>query len=86
MDKRSQVCSLILKNQLIEIDKRGVVHFNARPTSLDSLKKELKDLNREMPILIRADQNIALQIFVDVLDVVKVLEFRKVSLQTEEKI
>ena len=36
-------------------------------------------------MLIRADRNIALQVFVDVLDVVKNLGFRKVSLQTEQK-
>ena len=36
-------------------------------------------------MLIRADRDIALQVFVDVLDVVKNLGFRKVSLQTEQK-
>jgi len=85
LPKASKSRAQALKNQLIEIDKRGVVYFNARPMPVDNLKNELKGLNREMPILIRADHNIALQIFVDVLDVVKVLEFRKVSLQTEEK-
>jgi biopolymer transport protein ExbD len=34
---------------------------------------------------IRADKNISLQSFVDVLDVVKNLGFMRVSLQTEEK-
>ncbi|MBI4689710.1 MAG: 4Fe-4S binding protein [Nitrospirae bacterium] len=41
--------------------------------------------DKSLPILIRADRDIVLQVFVDVLDIVKSLEFRKVSLQTEGK-
>ena len=74
-----------VKTSLIEIDKRGVIYFNSRPLSVEMLKAELEGLDRNVPMLIRADQNIALQVFVDVLDVAKVLEFRTVSLQTEDK-
>ena len=74
-----------VKSQLIEIDKRGVIYCNSKTVSLDGLKMELRNLDRDLPVLIRADQSIALQIFVDVFDVVKVLEFRTVSLQTEDR-
>ena len=40
---------------------------------------------KDMPILIRADRDIALQVFVDVLDAVKTLGFKRVSLQTEAR-
>jgi biopolymer transport protein ExbD len=50
----------------------------------ESLRKTLVPLDRDHPILIRADRFIQLQSFVEVLDIVKGLEFKKVSLQTEE--
>jgi biopolymer transport protein ExbD len=75
----------ILKTQTIEIDKNGNIYLNSRPVSLDGLSDSIRSLDRTIPILIRADRDIALQVFVDVLDVVKGLEFKRVSLQTEEK-
>jgi biopolymer transport protein ExbD len=48
------------------------------------LKVSLQATPRETPLLIRADRNIRLQAFVDVLDVVKNLEIKRVSLQTQE--
>jgi biopolymer transport protein ExbD len=38
-----------------------------------------------MPILIRADRELSLQGFVDVLDIVKNLGFKRVSLQTQDR-
>ncbi|MEW6676127.1 MAG: biopolymer transporter ExbD [Nitrospirota bacterium] len=55
------------------------------PISLEGLQDSIKDTDKNIPVLIRADRDIALQIFVDVLDVVKSLEFKRVSLQTEEE-
>jgi len=85
LPKASVSSTEALKNMLIEIDKRGVIYFNSKPLSIDALKGQLEGLDRDVPMLIRADQNIALQVFVDVLDVAKGLEFRTVSLQTEDK-
>ncbi|MDI6744060.1 MAG: biopolymer transporter ExbD [Thermodesulfovibrionales bacterium] len=48
-------------------------------------KNCLCSLNRDNPILIRSDRDIALQVFVNVLDVVKNSGFKRVSLQTEER-
>lgn len=74
-----------LKTQTIEIDKNGNIYLNSRPVSLDGLSDSIRSLDKGIPILIRADRDIALQTFVDVLDVVKSLEFKRVSLQTEQK-
>jgi biopolymer transport protein ExbD len=49
-------------------------------------RNRLTDLQRSQPILIRADKDIGLQVFVDVMDVVKGLGFKKVSLQTQASI
>jgi len=71
--------------QSIDIDARGDVYFNEKPATLETLKSSLQQIPKETPLLIRADRSIRLQAFVDVLDVVKTLEFTRVSLQTEEK-
>ena len=76
--------SEILKTLSIEIDGRGEIYLNSQPVTLDGLKNSLKSIPKETPVLIRADRNIHLQAFVDVLDIVKNLEFKRASLQTEE--
>lgn len=68
---------------VIEIDKNGTLYLDGKSSDLDSLKGELGRKSRTVPILIRADKSIKLQIFVQVMDVVKGLLFTKVSLQTE---
>jgi biopolymer transport protein ExbD len=75
----------ILKTQTIEIDRDGHIYLNSQPLLLDDLRIVLRSLDKSIPILIRADKNINLQSFVDVLDIVKNLGFKKVGLQTEEK-
>lgn len=74
----------ILKTQTVEISASGAIYLNAQPITLEGLKDSLKTVSKETPILIRADRTIHLQAFVDVLDVVKNLEFKRASLQTEE--
>ena len=74
-----------LKTRTIEIDKKGNLYLNSRPVSLEGLRSSMKPLEKNVPILIRADRDISLQIFVEVLDTVKGLGFKRVSLQTEQK-
>jgi len=74
------------KTQTVEIDAEGRVYLNTRAVTLQTLRKNLSWLDRSVPVLIKADRKIALQNFVSVLDVIKGLEFRTVSLQTEKKI
>ena len=74
-----------LKTVTIEIDPRGTVYFKAIPLHLDSLREQLLAVERSTPVLIRADRSIALQGFIDVLDMVKGCGFTRVSIQTDGK-
>lgn len=73
------------KIQSIEIDKNGGIYWNAKPLLLNELRAALDSADRQVPVLIRADRNIPLQTFVNVLEIVKGLNFSKVSLQTEDR-
>jgi biopolymer transport protein ExbD len=68
----------------IVIDSQGVIFLDDNPLVPETLRQALLAMDRNHPILIRADRLISLQNFVEVLDVVKGLEFKKVSLQTED--
>ncbi len=74
-----------LKTQTIEISRSGDIYFNARRMTIDTLQGTLRPLDRGTPMLIRADRDLTLQRFVDVLDAVKNLGFKGISLQTEVK-
>lgn len=74
----------ILKNQIISIDRDGTVYLNASPVNLDELQHKMLRLDRTTPVLLRADRDIRLQVFVDVLDIINNLGFRRVAIQTEK--
>ena len=76
----------VLRADLVEIDNRGYIYYQGKYINLSGLKNKLKDTPKDTPFLIRADRNIPLQNFVEVLDTIKTMGFRKVSLQTEELI
>jgi biopolymer transport protein ExbD len=52
--------------------------------TLDELREKARLVDRETPMVIRADRDIRLQKFVDVLDIINNLGFRKVAIQTEK--
>jgi biopolymer transport protein ExbD len=72
-----------LKTLTIDIDRQGKMFVNDRPATVHQLRGSLAAVDRETPVLIRADRQVVLQHFVDVMDTVKTLDFRRVSLQTE---
>lgn len=72
-----------LKALTVEIDVSGHIFLNARPVSLEGMKAIMGPLERSLPVLIRADRAITLQVFVDVLETVKTLGFTRVNLQLE---
>ncbi|MEN6622244.1 MAG: biopolymer transporter ExbD [Smithella sp.] len=84
LPKAKRSAGEILKTQTIEIDRAGRIYLNSQPVSLEKLKTDLRGMNKNAPVLIRADRAIILQNFVSVLDVIKGLEFTRISLQTEE--
>ena len=75
----------IIKQQTITIDKSGIIYFNTSPVLLEDLGTALHKLDRETPILVRADSYIRLQAFIDVLDLLNSRGFQKVAVQTEKK-
>jgi biopolymer transport protein ExbD len=75
----------IIKQQTITIDKSGIIYFNTSPVLLEDLGTALHKLDRETPILVRADSYIRLQAFIDVLDLLNSHGFQKVAVQTEKK-
>lgn len=85
LPKASKSYDKEIKTQTIEINKEANIYLNSVPVTIKGLKKTLNSINRNTPILIRADRDITLQIFIDVLDVIKGLNFKKISIQTEEK-
>ncbi len=74
-----------LKARTIEIDRSGAIFLSSRPVTLAELREQIRPLNRATPFLIRADRDLALQQFVNVLDTVKNTGFNRVSLQTETR-
>jgi biopolymer transport protein ExbD len=83
LPKASAEHNEIQKNQVVSIDRDGTVYLNSSPIPLDELKNKMLLLNKITPILVRADRDIRLQVFVDVLDIINNLGFRKVAIQTE---
>jgi len=69
--------------QIVAIDREGVVFYRGKAITLPALQTEIVSMPRETPFLIRADKDIHLQGFVEVLDLIKTAGFRKVTLQTE---
>ncbi|MEN6620009.1 MAG: biopolymer transporter ExbD [Smithella sp.] len=74
-----------LNRQIISIDRQGVIYFNATKTTIDELSKEIGKIDKDTPLIVRADKDIALQIFVDVLDLLNSHGLKKVAIQTERK-
>lgn len=74
-----------LKRQTISIDRNGAIYFNRKAVSLEGLDAEVGELDRETPLLIRADRGIGLQLFVDVLDLLNRRGFKQAAIQTERR-
>lgn len=71
------------QTETIEIDAAGTVYLAGEAVSTDTLKTRLGGMNKDTPVLLRADKAVALQRFIDVADVLKQLGFAKVAVQTE---
>ncbi len=70
---------------IVEIDQKGTIYWKSQPIALTDLRSFLMKENPVKPLMIKADQSIKLQIFVNVIDMIKQLKFSNVTLQTEEK-
>jgi biopolymer transport protein ExbD len=74
-----------IKNQTVSIDAEGRIFLNAQEVGLGGLKTHLAPLGKETPLLVRADCDIRLQVFIDVLDVLNTGGFKKVAIQTQTR-
>ncbi len=72
-----------LKTATIVIDREGAIYFGSVPTALPDLHAKIRKLDRQTPVLIKADRHVMVQACVDVLDLLSENSFRKVALQTE---
>ncbi len=67
----------------IDIDRQGILYFENSVIDLSQLEAMLVGFDRQRPVVIRADHQVALQAFVGVMDLLRHLDFKSVSLQTE---
>jgi biopolymer transport protein ExbD len=75
----------VMKNQTVSIDTAGRIFFNAQEVGLSGLSTRMAHLDRETPLIVRADCDIRLQVFIDVLDVLNTGGFKKVAIQTQTR-
>jgi len=85
LPKASETQAEVLKRQIISIDQHGVIYFNSMQVGLKELSMEIKNIDRNAPLIVRADKDVTLQIFVDVIDLLNKMGFKKVAIQTERK-
>jgi biopolymer transport protein ExbD len=85
LPKASPAHSELLQRHIISIDRHGAIYFNAARVSLEELSMKVGDIDRNTPLMVRADRTIALQIFVDVLDLLNSRGFKRIAIQTERK-
>tara|TARA_R110002050_G_scaffold222994_2_gene358792 strand:- start:245 stop:604 length:360 start_codon:yes stop_codon:yes gene_type:complete len=69
----------------IGIDKEGVITFNgdvATQAQLEPLLQQVRDVNRDIPVLIRADETTELKTVAFVMDTCRKVGLNKFSLQS----
>ncbi len=74
-----------LKGLFITITQEGNIFFENRMVSLLELERELEKYQRDSQVQVMADRRATVQSLVDVLDLLKRLGFKKVSIKTEVK-
>ncbi len=72
-----------LKGLFITITQEGKIFFENRMVSLVELERELEKYQKDSQVQVMADRRATVQSLVDVLDLLKRLGFKKVSIRTE---
>ncbi|MHC1711151.1 MAG: ExbD/TolR family protein [Solidesulfovibrio sp.] len=67
--------------QTIEIDAQGTIYYEGNAFSTEGLQSKLASFDSNTAFLLRADKTVQLQRFVDVADMLKQLQFKKVAVQ-----
>lgn len=68
---------------VIELGRSGELFINSQAVTLETIGANLKPLGRQTSLVIRADRDVALQRFIDVVDLLRELNFQKVAVQTK---
>lgn len=69
----------------VVIDREGGLWLDGSPVSMEGLTLALNAVDRQTPVLVRADKSLALQGFVDVFAAIKQQGFNQLSLQTQQQ-
>lgn len=80
---RAESSAMDSRGLTVEINQAGEVYFRGTAHDLTALRAALAVEDRQAPLLLRADRAVALQSFVDVMELTRDLGFTKMSLQTE---
>jgi biopolymer transport protein ExbD len=70
---------------VIVVEADGVIRHHGEAVSLAALRERLRGAEREQPVWLRADRRVPFQHAVDVLDLLREMKFRKLSIQTEQR-
>ena len=85
LPKASEAKVEILERQIITIDQSGSIYFNSTKVDLEGLGLKIREIDKDTPLIVRADRDLKLQIFVDVLDLLNDRGLKKVAIQTEKR-
>ena len=70
------------QDKTIEVKAAGDIFLDGQAVTKETLEDRIGQLPKETSFLIRADRNLAFQGFVDVVNVLKRLNFNRVAIQT----
>ena len=81
--KARHAAAAVEKPLMITLKPDGSIYVNQQAVAVDALPAALEGYARQMPVVVRADRAILLERFVELVDTVKGLGFKQVSLQVE---
>jgi biopolymer transport protein ExbD len=70
------------QSRTIEIDAEGTIFLDDQALTPEALRAAIEPLPKDTPFLLRADKDVRLQRFVDVVDTLKQAGFSQVAVQT----
>jgi biopolymer transport protein ExbD len=69
----------------IDVSKDGKYFYNGKSYSIQGLSETVSTMDKESPIVLRADRNSVIQNFVDIMNMLKLAGFKNVNLETEKE-
>ncbi len=84
LPKSSHAQEETIKKSVITIDRNGAIYFNSAAINMAELGRKIGELDKDAPVIVRADREIRLQIFIDVLDLLNSRGLKRVAIQTDK--